>query len=450
MLSRILQVFNKYIWHSDLHSMPWHKRMPIFWVRMLQLLIQDFMTGEITLRATGLVYTTLLSIVPLLAFVFAILKALGIQESLKPFLFEFLSPLGEKGGEISMKIMHFVDNVKVGLLGTIGLLVLLYAVISLVQKVESGLNYIWRVREEITLSERFSHYLGVLVIGPVLLVSALAITATINSPSMTQHILQIIPLGHLVVIGIKLLPYLLVIIAFTFTYAFVPHTHVQFRAALAGGVFAGVLWQFASWAFAALTVSSTRLTIVYSGFAILVMFMAWVYLCWLILFVGAQVAFYVQNPELVRHGHGHEDVGGRTLERLALHVMYLIGRCYHDNKQPWSREDLARRLRVPTDTILDVLGRLRETGLVMLVSGGVRRYVPARDMGTIKLLDIINAMRLNPPGAEDLGRYLNAVGSVDEVMNKLDHAIEGVLGDTTLRSLVEQQAVVDIADLRRA
>jgi len=433
-LSRILKAFDRYIWHSDSRAMPWHKRFLIFWARMLQILIQDFTGGEITLRATGLVYTTLLAIVPLLAFVFSVLKAFGVQESLEPFLFDFLAPLGEKGEEISGKI--------------IGLLVLLYAVVSLVQKLESGLNYIWRVREVRTLGERFSHYLSVLLIGPVLLILALAITATVSSHTMAQHIKDIAPLGPLLIVGIKLLPYLLVITAFTFIYAFVPHTHVQFRSALAGGTFAGVLWEFASWAFAALTVSSTRLTVIYSGFAILIMFMAWLYLCWLILFMGAQVAFYVQNPELVRHGH--EDVSGRTLERLALHIMYLIGRCYYDSKLPWSREDLARRLRVPTDTILDVLGRLRENGLVMLVSGRIRRYVPARDMGTITLRDIVNAIRRNPPGAEDVDRNLNVVASVDEVMKKLDYAVDSALGDTTLRALVEQQAVVDIADVRRA
>jgi len=449
-LSRILKAFDRYIWHSDSRAMPRHKRFLIFWARMLHILIQDFTGGEITLRATGLVYTTLLAIVPLLAFVFSVLKAFGVQESLEPFLFNFLAPLGEKGEEISGKIINFVDNVKAGVLGVIGLLVLLYAVVSLVQKLESGLNYIWRVREVRTLGERFSHYLSVLLIGPVLLILALAITATASSHTMAQHIKDIAPLGPLLIVGIKLLPYLLVIAAFTFIYAFVPHTHVQFRSALAGGTFAGVLWEFASWAFAALTVSSTRLTVIYSGFAILIMFMAWLYLCWLILFMGAQVAFYVQNPELVRHGHGHEDVGGRTLERLALHIMYLIGRCYYDSKQPWSREELARRLRVPTDTILDVLGRLRESGLVMLVSGRIRRYVPARDMGTIMLRDIINAIRRNPSSAEDVDRYLNVVASVDEVMKKLDHAVDSALGDITLRTLVEQQAVVDIADLRRA
>lgn len=450
MLSRILKAFDRYVWHSDLRAMRWSKRIPIYWLRIFQLLIQDFWSGEITLRATGLVYTTLLSIVPLMAFVFAVLKAFGVQNSLAPLLSQFLAPLGPKGVEITTRIINFVNNVQVGLLGAIGLLVLLYTVISLVNKVESGLNYIWRVREDISLSERFSHYLGVLVIGPVLLVSALVMTATISSPAMTQRITEFIPLGHLLVLGIQLFPYLLVIIAFTFTYAFVPHTHVQFRAALAGGVFAGVLWQLASWAFAALTVSSSRLTIIYSSFAILVMFMAWVYLCWLILFVGAQVAFYVQNPELVRHGLGHEGVGGRTQERLALHVMYLIGRRYYEDKSPWSREDLARCLQLPTDMILDVLVRLRESGLVMLVSGHIRRYVPARDMGTITLRDILNAVRSNPPNVSDVDRHANTVAAVDEVVTKVDHAIDTALGDATLRDLVEQQSVVELSDLKRA
>ncbi|MGA9852537.1 MAG: YhjD/YihY/BrkB family envelope integrity protein [Gammaproteobacteria bacterium] len=450
MLSRIPKAFDKYIWHSDLHAMPVQKRLLIFWLRMLQVLIQDFASGEITLRAMSLVYTTLLAIVPLLVFVFAVLKAFGVQENLEPMLLDFLAPLGEKGEEISGRILNFVDNVKVGVLGIIGLLVLLYAVISLVQKVESGLNYVWHVREVRSFSERFSHYLSVMLFGPLLLVLALGITATVSSHTMAEHIKDIAPLGPLLIVGVKVLPYLLVISAFTFIYAFVPHTYVQFRAALSGGIFAGILWEFASWAFAALTVSSTRLTVIYSGFAILFMFMAWMYLCWLILFVGAQVAFYMQNPELVRHGSGHEDVGGRTLERLALHIMYLIGRCYYESKTPWSREELARRLRVPTETILDVLGRLRETELVMLISGRIRRYVPARDMGTITLRDIVNAIRLNPPGAEDVGRYLKAVDSVDDVVKKLDHAIETSLGAMTLRELVEQQVIIDIADLRRA
>ena len=449
MQNRILKAFSHYIWQSDPDAMPPHKRTLIFWLRMLQVLIQDFASGTITLRAMGLVYTTLLAMVPLLAFVFAVLKALGVQENLEPLLFGFLSPLGEKGEMLSGRIINFVDHVQAGVLGVVGLLVLMYAVVALVQKVESGLNYIWRVREVRTLGERFSHYLGVIVFGPLLVVAAFALTATVSSHAVMQQIVAFGAAGHLLLLATKVAPYFMVIVAFTFIYAFVPHTHVQFRAAVYGGIFAGILWEFAGWAFAALTVSSTRLTIIYSGFAILVMFMIWIYLCWLILFVGAQVAFYVQNPELVRR-HDRDDIGGRTLERLALHIMYLVGRNYCDGKTPWSREELARRLRVPTESVLDVLGRLRETGLLMLISGRIRRYAPGRDLGAIALLDIVNAMRLNPSGAGDVDYYLKGVTAVDVVVNRLDHAIESALGKTTLRELVEQQAVTDIADLRRA
>lgn len=441
MLNSIVKTFDRYLWHRDLQSLPAPKRLLIFWLRLIQVLIQDFATGQITLRAMGLVYTTLLSIVPLLAFVFAVLKALGVQQNIKPLLLNFLAPLGAQAAGISTKIVDFVDNVKAGVLGVIGLLVLIYAVISLVQKVESGLNYIWRVREARTLGERFSHYLSVILVGPVLLVSALAITATVSSHSVTQHILDIAPFGRLLVMGIKIVPYLLVSGAFTFIYAIVPHTHVRFRAALVGGVCAGVIWEFASWAFAALTVSSTRLTVIYSGFAILIMFMAWLYLCWLILLVGAQVAFYIQNPELVRHGH--DNAGGRTLERLALHAMYFIGRCFYASTTPWSREELAQRLRVPTDTALDILGRLCEARLIMLISGRIRRYVPARDMNTITLRDIVNAVRLNPPDTLGVDQYMKGVDPVDRVIKAMDQALDEALGETTLYELVAGQPATD-------
>ncbi|MGH8279861.1 MAG: YhjD/YihY/BrkB family envelope integrity protein [Gammaproteobacteria bacterium] len=450
MPNRIVQIYDRYIWQRDLRTLPVHKRALFFALRLLQVLIQDFIKGQITLRAMSLVYTTLLAIVPLLAFVFAILKALGVQENLEPVLFNLLAPLGERGEILSGRIINFVDHIRVGVLGVLGLLVLLYAVFALVQKVESGLNYVWRVREARSLGERATHYLTVMITGPLLVVAAFAITATVSSHAVMQQIVALGPGGRWLLAATKIVPYLLAFAAFTFIYIFIPHTYVRVRAALTGGIVAGLLWEFAGWAFAALTVSSTRLTLIYSGFAILIMFMAWIYLCWAILFVGAQVAFYVQNPELVRHGHGHEDIGGRTLERLALHIMYLIGRRFHGNRPPWSREDLAHRLRVPTETILDVLGRLREHGLVILISGGIRRYLPGRDLGTITLKDIVNAVRLSPPGAIDTDRYISAIDSVDDITRKLDHAFETALGDTTLRELVEKQENVELARRRRA
>ncbi|HEX5340618.1 MAG TPA: YhjD/YihY/BrkB family envelope integrity protein [Gammaproteobacteria bacterium] len=449
MLKKIQQMWEREIWDRDMRVLPVPRRMLTFWLRMGHVLGQNLAGGELTLRAMSLVYTTLLAIVPLLAFAFAILKGLGVQNQLEPLMLEFMTPLGAKGVEITGKIINFVDNVKAGVLGTLGLLLLLYTVISLVQKVEEAFNYVWRVREARSLTERFSHYISVILIGPLFIVTAFGITATFSSHSVIQHFMQLEPLGHLLVILAKTLPYLLVVSAFTFVYIFVPHTHVQFRSALTGGVFAGVLWQFAGWGFAVLTVSSTRLTAIYSSFAILIMFMMWIYFCWLILLAGAQVAFYTQNPELVRHGRGYKDVGGRSLERIALHIMYLLGRHYHDDRQPWSREELARWLYVPTETVFDVLSRLQDAGLAMLVTGRIRRYVPGRDMGTILLRDIIGAMRRNPSRAREVDRRLKAVDAVESIVASLDEAIDTSLGETTLRALVESHTENETASLQR-
>jgi membrane protein len=404
---------------------------------MGHVLVQDLLGGELNLRAMSLVYTSILSLVPLLAFAFAVLKGFGVQNKLQPLLIDLFSPLGPKGVEMAVKVIDFVNNVKAGVLGTLGLVMLLYTVVTLVYKVEAAFNHVWRVREPRGLVESFGHYLSVIMIGPLLLVAALGLTATVSSHTAVQQIIDFAPVGVLLVAVAKLLPYVLVISAFTFFYMFVPHTHVQFRAAITGGAIAGVMWELAGWAFAALTVGSTRLTAIYSGFAILIMFMIWLYTNWLILLIGAQIAFYVQNPELVRHGLRHNEVGGRTLERVALHIMYIVGRAYREGRTPWSREQLARRLHLPTEIILDVLDRLRQRGLLLMVSGRIRRYIPAVDMGRIPLRDIIQAVRQNSVTTGDSDRHMKIIPQAEDVVQKLDAAIDASLGDTTLRDLIE-------------
>lgn len=450
MLGNIQRAFARKIWHPDLQTLPAPQRYLFFWLRLLQVLAQDLANGELTLRAMSLVYTSLLAFVPLLAFSFALLKAFGVQQQLEPLLLDFLAPLGEKAEEISARVINFVDNVKAGVLGTLGLLLLLWTVVSLAQKVEAAFNYVWRVREARSFSERTTHYVMVILVGASLVTVAFGLTASISTHVLAARLMAIAPLGRLLVLAAKILPYLLVIAAFTFINLFMPHTYVRWRAALTGGIFAGVLWEFAGWAFAVLTINSTRLAAVYSGFAILIMFMVWIYLCWLILFVGAQVSFYVQNPELVRHGRGYGAVGSRTLERVALQIMYLIGQRFREQAVPWSREELAYRLRLPTETVLEVLGRLHDAGLVLLIPGRIRRYVPGRDLASITLKDIVAALRHHPPGVEAVDRYLRGAEAPDEVVKQLDRAIEAALGDTTLRELLQREPVAEPAARRHA
>ena len=294
--------------------------------RLLIVLVRDLAQGQLTLRAMGLVYTTLLSLVPLLALSFSVLKAFGVYNQIQPILLGFLQPLGEKGVEITGRIIQFIENINVGVLGSVGLALLLYTAVSLVQKIEESFNFIWHVSRARGIGERFSRYLSALLVGPLLVFSAMGITATAASMRVVRSVLEVQAIGWLALQVGHLLPYVLVIGAFTFVYTFIPNTRVRLGPALAGGLVGGILWQSAGWAFALFAASSTRYAAIYSSFAILILFMLWLYLSWLILLFGAAVSFYVQHPEHLVARAGEPRLSNRMRERLALVIMSRIAR----------------------------------------------------------------------------------------------------------------------------
>jgi membrane protein len=189
------------------------------------------------MRAMSLVYTTLLSVVPLLAFSFLILKGFGVFEEWKPHLITLLTWLGaqgEQGELITNKLFPLVDNVKGSVLGAGGAAIFLYTAISTVQKVEESFNYVWSVAKPRSFGRRFSEYLVVLIVGPFLMITAMGILTSIQSVTVVQYILNHEALGPIFVVAGKLVPYVMISGVFTFLYLFMPNTKVKLTSALAG------------------------------------------------------------------------------------------------------------------------------------------------------------------------------------------------------------------------
>ena len=270
------------------------------WRRFLQIVAvvgRDLFGGMITLRAMSLVYTSLLAMVPLLAVSLSVLKGFGVHDQLEPALTRFLAPIGDQHIEISARIVGFVENMKIGVLGSVGLILLIYTSISLIQKIESAFNFTWRLKGSRSLMQRFSDYLSVIMVGPVLVFSAVGITASLGSNHIVAFLNQLPYMTDLLYLVGKILPYLLVIAAFTFIYKLVPNTRVKFRSALYGAVVAGALWETSGILFTSFIGGSSSYTAIYSGFAILLVFMIWLYLSWIILLVGSCISYYHQHPE---------------------------------------------------------------------------------------------------------------------------------------------------------
>ncbi len=391
--SRLSDLFQRAIWDVDMAALPWWRATLTRAVRTLYAVGRDLTQGQITLQAMSLVYTTLLSLVPLLAVSFSVLKGFGVHNQVEPVLLNVLEPLGEKGEEITRQVIGFVENVRIGVLGALGLGLLLYTVISLIQKVERAFNFTWRVEHHRRFAQRFSDYLSVILIGPVLVFSALGATASVMSTSIVQSLSAIEPFGSLIEFGARLVPYFFIIAAFSFVYVFVPNTRVRVASALTGALVAGVLWQTVGWVFAAFVVTSTKYTAIYSGFAILILFMIWLYLAWLILLVGASIAFYHQHPEYLTSRQRVIQLSSRLRERLVLLGTALIGKAHYEGEPPPSVEGLARQLRVPSQALEDVLAPLENGGLLTTTAADRLTYVPARAPETVAVKDLLDTVR---------------------------------------------------------
>lgn len=411
-------------------------RVYVPFLRLIVVAISDFRDGALSVRATGLVYTTLLSLVPFLAVMFSVLKAFGVHQQIEPFLSQALEPLGPKGGEITDRIIEFVGNLKVGVLGAVGVAGLFYTTFSLIEKIEESLNNIWRVRQSRPLTRKVTDYLSVVLVGPLLVFTAFALTASVQSHWLVQQILEIQPVGEAVVRAAQLMPFVFLCLAFTFFYKFVPHTQVHFVSALVGGATAGILWQLIGMAFTSFVAGSTRYSAIYSGFAILVLFLIWLYVGWLIVLIGAQVAYYHQHPSafltLVRWKQNTH----AFRERLVLSALMEMARRFYEGGPPYDVAALAFALNVPVAALDELVEECIDYGLVLRTSKpeGIALGRPPEQVLVSDVLESVRFRESTRPR-----NAFNGNQAIADILQRRDQAIRASLEGVTLQTLAMGQ-----------
>ena len=435
-VTRLTNRAHDFLWSGDLDAASPLRRRLVLPLRLLYAVGRDLAEGQLTLLAMSLVYTTLLSLVPLIALAFSVLKGFGVHNQvLSPILLAFFEPLGEEGGRITEQVIQFVNNTRVGVLGALGLGFLIYTVITLLQKVELAFNTVWRLKHTRRLAQRFSHYLSVLVIGPVLIFSAIGVTAAFLGSDMVQSLIAVPFIGRLVEFGATVLPFLLVIAAFTFIYVLMPNTRVRLGSALVGAIVAGILWQTLSWAFAKFIVTSSNYTAIYAGFAIVIFFMIWLYLNWLIVLVGASISFYYQHPAYLALPQRELGLSNRVKEKIALLAVTFVGRSYYTSAPPWSLEALAGRMHMSPMPVAGVMRAIERAGFITETTDDPPRYLPARAFETITVKELLDAVRTAEedygPGAETLPHE----AEVEAVVAGFDAAVDESLHGRSLRDL---------------
>ena len=433
MSSSLTKKIDAIVWGDTLTKYGLPGRVVATTLRYLYAVLRDVMSGQLTLRSMSLVYTTLLSIVPLLAFSFSVLKGLGVHEQLESRLSVLLDPLGEQGVDITNKLLTTVNNVNGTALGAMGLAFLIYTAVSMVQKIEESFNYVWYVSKPRNFARRLAEYMLVLLIGPLFIVIAMSMITLLQNESIVQYLVQNEALGPVIAATSKLTPYLIVSALFTFLYMYMPNTKVKLKSALVGGLAGGFLWATVGMIFTAFVVNSTR-NLLYAGFAIGIVTLIWLYLNWLVLLIGSQLAFYHQNPAYLRIGRRESRLSNAMRERLALNIMFLVGKSFRDRDTQIRMADLSTSLKIPSITLAPIAAGLEQGGLLSLTESEVLQ--PGREMTRISLNDILDVVRVG--GETGSHRDPSWSAEIEAIGAELDDALAKTIGEKSLSDLLDE------------
>ena len=422
------------LWEMDATDKPWWRRALINQGQILALVVRGFISDGCMLRASALTFTTLLSLVPLLALVFSVLKGFGVQNELEPLLLE---QLAVGGGAAVTKIVEYINNTNVARLGSYGLIFLIVTVLTLLSNIEKSFNSVWGVVETRPMLRRFTDYFSVVTIGPLLVVVAISMTSTLKSQQLVITLIKYEYLGEVLLFMFEILPFMVMWLVFAGLYLFMPNVKVSPRAALIGGVFGGTLWQLSQWGYLNFQVGVARYNAIYGTMAALPILMVWIYLSWMIVLLGLEMTYATQNLRTIRQDLRGQRVNFASIEFIALTVLLFVSRRFYAGKPALGQEDLASHLDVPPRLLRTILEELTRLGFVVETSQEIdgSGYQPARALEKIRLHDVIRGLAIDGTDYSHLrqNRERGVVASLEETLQRAERE---ALADMTLRDLV--------------
>jgi membrane protein len=383
------------MWLAELEPRTWTSRG----VRLLQFAVmvgEGFVRDKLLLRASALTYFTVLSIVPMLAIVGAVLTGLGVTENVIGTIVERFAAAVPGSREKLLEIVaNAKSNVNAGGLGTVGGVTLFLTTVLGISNIERALNHIWGVQQERPWARRLPDYLAVLIVAPLLLSLGLSMATTVKSQWIVGKLLALPGFGALYNLGLSQLPTVVLTLAFAFLYWFLPNIRVRPASALLGGVVAALAVNAAVGLYVGASVGVARANALYGGFAQIPLLFVWIYFFWAIVLFGAEIAFAYQNVELYAREVRGERAGPSEREAIGLRIALEIGRAFRDTDEVWTAAGLADALRVPVRTVRDVLVPLQHARIVSPVEDAQRQdgFQLGRPAERVLVTDVLAALR---------------------------------------------------------
>lgn len=361
-------------------------------VRQYKLLfytVQGLSSHGTMVRSAALTFYTLMSLVPVVALVFAVVKGFGLAEGLEQNLYEVLPQSPEMIDYVVGFAQKALARTQGGWVALVGVLTLFWAVIKVFGSIEDAFNNIWEVRSTRSAARKYGDYIAVVVVAPILWVI---------SSSMGNYAAEILGVAGSPALEVLSRAGSLVVawVMFTFIYVVLPSTKVRFTAALTAGVVAGTAFVLFQWGYVYLQRWMTSYNAIYGSFAALPLFLLWMQISWEILLLGGELSFAYQN--VARFDEERESllVSYDCRRKLMVGVMLLVSRAFRDGRGAVSFSEIRDRLDVPTRIMNNILYTLVQARLLNEIrTEGTDydlEYAPARDISTLRVYDILSAV----------------------------------------------------------
>ncbi len=431
MISRFTQFFETGIWQVRLKDPSLIKAILVRALRTALLASRNFISDHGQKTAAVLTYYSLLNVVPVVAVAFAVSKGFGLERLVEKQIMQ-ISDKANLQPNVTSQILSFshglLEHAKGGFIAGVGVVLLLWTVISILGKIEESLNDVWGVRESRTLMRKAGDYIATMVFIPLLLIisSSTTILVTSQTPLLLSKFAFLGFLSSVILFLLHLLPYLSIWVLLAMLYLVMPNTRVPVRSAIVGGVVAGTIAQIVQWAYIRFQIGVSSYGAIYGSFAALPLFLGWLQMSWMVALFGAEIANANDHYETYGFHPDYSRLSVSTKKLLMLRVFHLVIKRFSLGEKPFNAKQLADALEIPVRLIDQLLLEMGETGLVVEIRGinGGSAFQPARTIESITLQFAIDeyekygVTRIPDPRSDDAEAISRCLKGISEAVEK--------------------------------
>lgn len=425
----IINFIKEDVWLLNEQTLPPFKAAIIKSLKIAILSVQGFSRDLCPLRASALTLYSILSIVPVIAMLFGIAKGFGFENMLEERLIEHVPAQETTVLQLISFAQNLLESTKGGVVAGIGIVVLFWTIINVISNIEESFNYIWKIGKGRSISRKFSDYLSLMLLAPVVLIASSSITLFLKTKiTWLITVIQLPEFGTwLVIRALGLSPLVLMTGLFIFTFIFMPNHKINYRVGIIAGVVAGIMYHLSQWAYLSLQIGVSSYNAIYGSFAALPLFVIWLQIGWMIVLFGCEVAFFLQNYETYRSNNRFSDLSFSLKKVVALQITRLIIKNFIQLNNPLTASEIATKLVMPIAIIQPVLIKLMASHIIVEYKDQDEEdevYQPAVDINILTIAYVINALEQcgqnHLPDVNQEQLFMDAVNNFRKLMEASD------------------------------